>query len=168
MRYLNRLRGRSDRVPLEGRKRPLAGPFRQQQLTIAQLSVLFPIVVRDPVAGPWAGETARGQGRLLVFSEEFGRALAQLSRNYQHRAADDPVSVEWVEAVLPALAERWRSTGGPTKWPEIDIAIAAGTALSAENHGQRLYSWFGPKVPLHLSPKAMDRLRKEIEDGQRR
>jgi hypothetical protein len=145
-------------VPMEGRKKPLAGPFGQLQLTVVEVAALLPIVVRDPVAGPWASETTRGHGRLVVFSDEFAAALAQLSRRYQLRPKDDPVSIEWVEAVVPKLAERWVSTGVASNWADIGISVAAGTARSAENHGQKLFAWFGPKVPASLSPRAMDRL----------
>jgi hypothetical protein len=151
-------------LPLEGRKKPLAGPFGQRSVTEEQLKSLAEVVAADLEGDCWLREASAGDGKLVIFNPKYRSALAELSRRFQNRPKADRATLQWLDSILPGLVKEWSHRGGPSEFADLDIGAAAGTAKSAEHHGQDLYAWFGPAVPLALSPKSTERLRQSVED----
>jgi hypothetical protein len=152
-------------APLEGRKRPLVGPFGQRPATQDELERIFRAIT-GVRRGAWAAEEREGKGRLLTFSEAFRVPLARLGHKYQRRPKDDPRRIEWVEVILPSLADKCIAMGERRDLTglSLDIAEAADVARRAEDKGQHAYAWFGPMTPLTLSSKSIARLREELTD----
>jgi hypothetical protein len=148
-------------VPPPGRVRPLVGPFSQEDVTQQQIESLFDVLVSDPAAQPWDRITEAGAGKLAVFSAAFVDALVAvnrlvLDRDDQVRVKGRPLTEEqatWVLEPHNPVSDAWlqRST-----WPTDTTAYGLGATLGywgaeargSREKGQRLYSWFGPGVPL--------------------
>jgi hypothetical protein len=134
-------------VPRSGTKRPLVGPFRQETGTPAQLEALFRVVVAPPAGSAWEAKRRDGRGRLFAFSDEFVQPLARFSRDYQGGAKEDPT--DELIARTEAIATAWMSTRSSPRnlqSAELRIAEAAWWARIAQERGQHLYGWFGPRA----------------------
>jgi hypothetical protein len=136
-------------VPYPGRKRALAGPFRQNTGTADEIEALFRVLVPDAQGPAWSATRREGDGLLCVFSDEFVEPLAAFSRQFQGK--ESQASDEELEARLHEIAESWvtaRGRPGNVLVAGLDVADAAWWARAARDRRQRLYAWFGPEVPL--------------------
>lgn len=73
-------------VPPPGRKRPLAGPFRQRTGTAEEMEALFRVMVPGSTAPAWATTRREGRGQLCVFADEFVQPLG--ARNGDPQRSD--------------------------------------------------------------------------------
>jgi hypothetical protein len=151
-------------VASPGRKRPLVGVTNQLPGHPVRYEKLFSILVRDPVAEPWATVKCRGRGCLYVFGDTFVNALVELNMDGLRRQTERPRDYDWMFERDRAVLEQWMPT---VSWPlnsasvppeATELAAIAAWARVARERGRRLYCWSGPGFNPWVTPERIARL----------
>jgi hypothetical protein len=141
-------------VPLQGRKKPLAGRLSQGWPEGPErLATLYEVLSGRPPQEAWSKSTLLRPGRLFVLSDAFVRKLAEIDSARVAAATD-----EERHEVLEEVARRWRPrVHAPAEWDDrrsqVDVLMAAWDAARAVMKSQRLYAWYGPGLSLWSQEK---------------
>lgn len=144
-------------VPVDGRKRPLVGPFGQAHgFRPHDTAALLTALTGEPADSAFDVIARRGKGVLYACTDRFVNALADANAELLRLADEDEAAGQGKD--LPRFVaksreydEAWRSL---TKWPDRtpsllqrDPAIT-GWAAKARERGHPLYCWHGRSVPM--------------------
>jgi hypothetical protein len=143
-------------VPIEGRNRPLVDPFDQAQgFRPKDTAALLTALTGEPADAALEVVAKRGKGALHVCTDRFVNALADANAELlrlveQDEAAGQGKDLPRFVARRREFDEAWRAL---TRWPSgarslLEGAGFTGWAAQARRHGNPLYCWHGPSVPM--------------------
>ena len=150
-------------VPTGGRKRPLAGPARQDGGEFPEhTSALFTALTGRPADEALRLIAHDGPGRLFTASPDFRDAMAdaheRLLALYEADAAQGDAEASTWWAQREELGQTWLDAAD---WPRGVTSTSHRLdrlhwAHAAKERGQHLYVWHGPEVPMYLAVTLME------------
>jgi hypothetical protein len=143
-------------IPVDGRKRPLVSPFEQDLgVTALHAAALLTVLTGEPSSGALEVVDRRRRSVLHLCTERLVNALVDADAEMT-RLIDEDESAGQRRALPRFSAKREEYAGAwqvASKWPPkgrpmTNELLWTAKARDARAHGQPLYCWNGPSVPM--------------------